>query len=479
MTNRKRKVLLIAGGVILAVIVLIILILLFGIKALKPRIEATASRALGMDVRIGGGVSVSFFPVFGASIADLTVKNGGADVATMAKMKIGLKLLPLIRHRVEISQLELVKPVISIIRQKNGKLNIETQRGEPSGNPVTMKKLAISQGSLLFSDLESGGRIELEGVDITARNLSAGGTPGGGPLKTLSFTDDILCRTIKAGNLTLTDLVLRVAGGNGVFDVSHARMRVFGGEGSGTLHADFTGAEPHFRIIYALSRLKIEELLQESPNKKNMEGLANFSADLTARGKTAVEVERSLSGQVSLNGENIGLNSIDIDGVISSLERSQNFNLVDVGGYFLAGPLGAVLTRGYKFADLYRESQGGKGVIAKLVSVWKVGNGVAEAVDVAMATKKQRIAMKGGLNFVNSRFENVTVAVLDQRGCAVYSQKVHGPFSRPEIGKISTLRSLTNPLTNLLKSAKKLFDREPCIAFYSGSVAAPEHNKLP
>jgi uncharacterized protein involved in outer membrane biogenesis len=51
MTNRKRKVLLLAGGVILAVIVLIILVLLFGIKALKPRIEATASRALGMDVK--------------------------------------------------------------------------------------------------------------------------------------------------------------------------------------------------------------------------------------------------------------------------------------------------------------------------------------------------------------------------------------------------------------------------------------------
>jgi uncharacterized protein involved in outer membrane biogenesis len=479
MAIRKRKVLWIAGGVILAVMVLIILVLLFGVKALKPRIEVTASRALGMDVRIGGGVSVSFFPVFGASLADITVKNGGADVATMANMKIGLKLLPFIRHRVEISRLELVKPVISIVRQKNGKLNIETQGSKPSGNPVTVKKLSISQGSLLFTDLKSGGRTHLEGVDITAGNLSAGGTPGGDPLKTLSFTDDIRCRTIRAGNITLTDLVMRIAGGNGIFDVSHARMKVFGGTGSGTFHADFTGTEPHFRIIYALSRLKIEELLQESPNAKNIEGLADFSADLTARGKTAVEVKRSLSGQVSLNGENIELNSIDIDGLIPSLERSQNFNLVDVGGFFLAGPLGTAIIRGYKFADLYKESQGGKGVIAKLISVWKVGNGVAEAVDVAMATKKYRLALKGGLNFINDRFEDVIVAVVDQRGCAVFSQKIHGPFSRPEIGKINTFGSLTGPMANLLGKVKKLFKRGPCVAFYSGSVSPPEQNKLP
>ena len=479
MANRKRKVLWIAGGGILAVIVLIILVLLFGIQALKPRIEATASRVLGMDVRSRGGMSVSFFPVFGASLADVTVKNGGAEVATMANMKIGLKILPLSGRRVEISRLELVKPVVSIVRQKNGKLNIETQGGEPSGYPVTVKKFTISQGSLLFTDLISGGRIELEGIDITAGNFSAGGAPGGDPLKTLSFTDDILCRTIKAGNLTLTDLEMRVAGGNGVFDVSHVRMRVFGGTGSGTLHADFTGTEPHFRIIFAVSRLKIEELLQESPNAKSMEGLADLSADLTARGKTAVEVKRSLSGQVSLNGENIGLNSIDIDGLISSLQRSRNFNLVDVGAFFLAGPLGPALTRGYKFADLYKESRGGKGVIAKLVSVWKVGNGVAEAVDVAMATKERRIAMKGGLNFIDNRFEDAIVAVLDQRGCAVLSQKIHGPFSSPEIGKINILRSLTSPVTSLLRIAKKLFESGPCDVFYSGSVAPPENNKLP
>ena len=87
--------------------------------------------------------------------------------------------------------------------------------------------------------------------------------------------------------------------------------------------------------------------------------------------------------------------------------------------------------------------------------------------------------MKGGLNFIDNRFEDAVVSVLDDHGCAVLTQKVHGSFSSPEISTINMLRSLTRPVTNLVKSALKLFDSGPCNVFYSGSVASPEHNKRP
>ena len=87
--------------------------------------------------------------------------------------------------------------------------------------------------------------------------------------------------------------------------------------------------------------------------------------------------------------------------------------------------------------------------------------------------------MTGGLNFIDNSFEDAVVAVIDEHGCAVLTQKVHGSFSSPEIGSINILRSLTRPVTNLVKSALKLFDTGPCEVFYSGSVAAPEPNKRP
>jgi AsmA protein len=164
---------------------------------------------------------------------------------------------------------------------------------------------------------------------------------------------------------------------------------------------------------------------------------------------------------------------MDIDALIPKYERSQNFNLVDVGAFFLAGPFGPVLTKSYNFGSLYEEMQGGKGVIRKIVSIWKVDHGLAEATDVALASKEHRIAMKGGLNFINEQFENVTVAVLDKRGCAVYSQKVHGPFRKPQIDKVSIFESITGSVSNALKDAWKLVG-EKCTVFYSGSVPQPE-----
>ena len=479
LANRKKKTLLIAGGAALALLLLIFLVLLFGGKALKPRIVAAASKTLGMDVQVRSRVGLSLFPVLGVSVADIAVTAGGSDVATVAKAKVGLKFLPLITGKVRISRMDLVKPAITIIRQKDGKLNIGKPGGGSKGIPLSLKKLSVSEGSLLFTDLKNGGETALEGIEITAGDFRAGGTPGGGPLKTLSFSADIRCRAIRAGNLTIADLIMGVVGKNGVLDAGDVRMNVFGGPGNVALRADFTGAEPQFTFTFAEKALKIEQLLQGSSNAKNMEGLADLSADLTARGKTIGEVRRSLRGQASLSGENIVLNGLDIDDVISSFLRSRRFNLVDVGSFFLAGPLGPALTRGYRFGDLFADSQGGKSVISRLVSVWKIEKGVAEAVDVAMATEKRRIAMTGGLNFADSRFEDVVVAVVDQDGCAEVKQKIRGPFSRPEIGNIDIFTSLTKPITNLLKSAVNLFSNKPCEVFYSGSVAPPKEAKRP
>jgi AsmA protein len=231
-------------------------------------------------------------------------------------------------------------------------------------------------------------------------------------------------------------------------------------------------------VIAALSRLRVDEMIQAfSPGKvprKSIEGLADFASDLTAAGQSADDVLRSLSGALSLKGEDLMLYSMDIDALIEKYERSQNFNLVDVGAFFLAGPFGPVLTKSYNFGSLYEEARGGKGSIKKLVSVWKVKNGIAEATDVALASEKHRIAMKGELNFINDRFVDVTVALLDKRGCAVYSQKVHGPFNQPQIGKTSIFKSITGPASNALADAWKFIRGGECTVFYSGSVAQPE-----
>lgn len=168
------------------------------------------------------------------------------------------------------------------------------------------------------------------------------------------------------------------------------------------------------------------------------------------------------------------LDNIDIDALIMKYEQSQNFNLLDVGAFLLAGPFGPVLTKSYHFASLYEESQGGEGTLIKLVSVWNLENGIAGAQDVAFASKKNRIAMKGGLDLINERFVDATIAALDKRGCAVYHEKVHGPFRKPQIEKQSIFKSVAGSVLNPLEDAWKFIHGEQCTVFYSGSVAQPE-----
>ncbi len=477
MTLKRKKVLFITTGII-TLVVAIILTLLTEIKAFKPQIEAAASNATGMDVRIRGRMGITFTPGFAISMKDVSVRNKGVDVVTMDKMTIGLELIPLVRGEVRIIRVDLVKPAFSLVRYRNGMLNLGKPSAAPSKKPLAVPASSVSQGHLVFTDKMSGEKIEVEGFDSTIRSLSYSGSDTVEPLRNISFTGDIRCRTAKINNIALTNIEVKITGGKGIFDISAARMNVFGGTGKGMIHADVTGASPRYRVVYTLSRFRIEDLIRKfSPKNipvKTIEGLTDFSSDLTAKGKSMDEVKRSLGGDVSLKGENLMLYSIDVDALIPKFERSQNFNLVDVGAFFLAGPFGPVLTKSYNFGSLYEESRGGKGSIKKLVSIWKVKKGVAEAIDVALASNKHRLAMKGGLNFINDRFVDVTVAVLDKRGCAVYSQKVHGPFIKPQIDKVSIFKSVTGSVSNALGDAWKFIQREKCEAFYSGSVAQPE-----
>ncbi|HEY6010159.1 MAG TPA: AsmA family protein [Nitrospirota bacterium] len=477
MTYRRKKVFFIITGVIILVVCAIFLALLLNIQAFKPRIEAAASGALGMEIRIKGRLGIDLFPGFGISLRNVSVQKKGADVVIVEKMKIGLKLIPLTKHEVRLSRVGLVRPVFSIVRYKNGMFNFEKPERTLMERLLTVNRISISEGKLVYADERSDARVKVDDFEGAIRNLSYGKTDGAGPFKNISFDGDVRCRTLTVNNVMLTNVVMRTAAKNGIFDINPISMDMFGGAGKGNIHVDLTGASPHYRVIAALNRFRVEELLQSlSPGKsplKSIEGAADFSADLTATGKSAEEVKQSLSGGLSLNGEDLMLYRYDIDALIAKYERSQNFNLVDVGAYFLAGPFGPILTKSYNFGSLYEESQGGKGTIRKLVSIWNVNRGTAEAIDVALATKKYRIAMKGGLNFTHDRFDDVTVAVLDKQGCAVYSQKVHGPFRKAKIEKISILKSITGSVSNAMKDAWK-FVGGGCRIFYSGSVAQPE-----
>jgi AsmA protein len=99
--------------------------------------------------------------------------------------------------------------------------------------------------------------------------------------------------------------------------------------------------------------------------------------------------------------------------------------------------------------------------------------GVARAQDVTLATKVNRIALKGALDFVNERFDDVSMALVDGKGCIKVRQELHGTFQNPVVDKPNILASLAGPALRLLKKGGDILRGGACEVFYAGSVAAP------
>jgi uncharacterized protein involved in outer membrane biogenesis len=560
MANKRKIALFAAGGfLVLLILAAVALVLFVDVNAHKPRLEAAASDALGMEVRIGGKLGIGLFPGFHVTLEDVRIRNRGADVASAKETLLGIELLPLLHKELRIVKIGIKRPRISIEQDRNGKFNFETPE-EEAGKKTTeeakgtrfsldVAKISLSDGAFFYADNKTGEVLEAGdfNLDVSRLRLPGGKTPD--LQKNLSFAAEFACKEFRKGSLAVSNLKLRiegkdglygirpvtadrllysgsggkvtadrlalgvdnlavggdgkadllrrisfsgtagigeirtedlvvsdlksaVVGKDGILDLNPVTMRLFGGQGSGSLRADLSGSVPNYHVRYSLSRFRIEEVFKALSPKKVAEGRMDLSATLSTRGKTANEAKRTADGEVSLRGEDLTITGVDLDRRFSRYEASQSFNLVDVGAIFIAGPFAPLITKGYNFASLFQGS-GGSSRIRTLVSDWKVERGIARAKDVAMATDENRTALIGSLDFVNERFIDVTMAVVDGKGCARMRQKIHGSFRKPVVEKVSVLQSVGGPVVKLFKQAKTLLGGR-CEVFYAGSVAQPK-----
>lgn len=475
MSKPLRIFLFIASGlVVLLVFVAVALFLFVDADAYRPRLEAAASQALGMEVRVGGRLGIDIFPGLCLTMENVHIGNQGADVATVKEARVGIDLLPLLKKEVRFGSIALKYPSISIERDRNGNFNFE--KPEPAGGTLPaldLPKISLSEGTLRFMDKPSAEGFEALGCGLKVDHLRLSGGKSSDLMKGLSLTAQLACGEIRKNGFTVSDLQVSAAGKNGVIDLQPVTMGVFGAQGSGSIRADFSGAAPRYDVRYALPQFRIEEFFKTLSPQKVAEGSMDFFANLSMHGKTVDKIRQTAKGQILLRGENLTLNGRNLDQELSQFESSQNFNLVDVGAFFFAGPLGLVVTKGHDFASIFQGS-GGRSEIRTLVSDWKVERGVAQAQDVAMATNEHRIALQGELDFVHQQFDNVTVALIDAEGCAKVRQSIQGGFRNPVVEQPSVLKTLAGPVRKLFQMGRDLFPGGECEVFYNGSVAPPK-----
>ncbi len=462
----------IGGLVLLLALLVAALVLFFDPNDYKPQLQAAASDALGMEVSVKGRLGIGLYPGMRLTMKDVSVRNQGSELMVVDRVRVGLELLPLLHDQVRIKSVSLIQPKITIERAASGKYSFDKPQVAGAALPaVELGRISITDGAFSYLDKQSGDRFNVDGCDIKLRNLKLGGE-GADIKQNLSFTANLLCGKVRINEYLGSNLKLSVDAREGIFDLMPVTLEIFGGVGSGNMRADYSRSTPRYKISFTLPQFRSEELVKTQSQKTVLTGPLSFSMNLSLQGKSAREVERSASGDVVLQGKNLKLHGHDLDLAFSRYESSQSFNMLDMGALLVAGPAGLAVTKGSDFANVLAGSEGVSD-IGTIVSSWKVKSGVLYAKDVAMATNRYRMALLGGLDIINGSFIDVTLALINNQGCAEVKQKISGPFAKPVVQQPSILKSIAGPVLELFKKGRKLLPGGECEVIYAGSVVPP------
>ncbi|HEY1722711.1 MAG TPA: AsmA family protein [Magnetospirillaceae bacterium] len=156
------------GGIVIGVVVIIIALLvaapmLVPVDTVRAQIVSAVKDATGRDLDIKGGLSVSVFPSLAVTAKDVTFSNaswaGDKPMASLAKLDLHLRLLPLLSKHIEISSFVLEKPVIDLQTDKNGRGNWEFGQVATAGTatPAQQQKGVAKEAAPAGTKPASGG----------------------------------------------------------------------------------------------------------------------------------------------------------------------------------------------------------------------------------------------------------------------------------------------------------------------------------
>jgi uncharacterized protein involved in outer membrane biogenesis len=192
MKKRTRLLLMVAGGALAVLVVLLIALPhLVDVNRYRGLITAKAEEALGREVRLGE-MQLSLWPTLGLRVDDLAIgalpEEGEGDLLTAQHLRVGARLLPLLRKQLEVTSIIVEAPQLTLARDTQGRWNVQrliatqaaTQDGseQPTsgGRPeFQVGSLRITDGRVRLRDEATPGDVlslTLADVDLTLRDVS-------------------------------------------------------------------------------------------------------------------------------------------------------------------------------------------------------------------------------------------------------------------------------------------------------------------
>jgi hypothetical protein len=151
----------------------------------SDRLLVAAGKALGRDLRaerlgftLRGGVGVV---LTGVAIADDPALGTTEPFLAARALDLRLRILPLFRRELVVDRIVVEEPVVNVVRDTSGRLNVDSLRKKPKDagdagpgapgarQPFQLVSLRLRDGTVRYRDAASGRAVELTDVAVDAR----------------------------------------------------------------------------------------------------------------------------------------------------------------------------------------------------------------------------------------------------------------------------------------------------------------------
>jgi uncharacterized protein involved in outer membrane biogenesis len=427
----------------------------------KTSIEEAVSQSLGMKFEIRGNVAFHLLPRPRLALEDIHLAKGTSEILSAEELQVSPRWIQFLLHRrISIDRLALRKPQIRI-----------EQPIDIHPRPGSMSSVTVQDGEVSYRNPNSGLSVELKGLKVRLSGISWGESDAPQSLslvKSLSLHGTLHATSLQIGTLPISDMGWKIKAKAGVLKLDPTELSVFGGPVRGSLTLDLHDSLPRIRVVQEAPQL---DLGQVFPGEKTyFAGTVQASIDAEGTGSDLKAIMGATHGRVAIRGKHLSIDGWDVDQLIEDYNRTQKFDLVDLGAVLVAGPFGPLLTKGADFARLYGEIGHGKSEIRTLVSDWEIVDGIATAKDVAFATMKNTVAFRGGISLIDGSLQNFFVATVDQRGCVQVKQRITGSLGHPQAPGLAS-RSVLGAFESAVGETLDLLgSQDKCELFYSGSA---------
>ena len=488
-----KKLTLILGLVIVG---LVIFIATMDLNQYKPKIEQAVKDASGYDLKINGDISVSFSPI-GVSVGDVSVSAPSQKpFATFKSFDVALELMPLLSQEVKVNYVILSNLNLMIEKMKNGKNNFDVvapkkptakseaastqETSEPSKLPlINVTEVRLDNANITYIDNISNSKANVKNLNVTINNISLDSTKE--KLKSIALRGDVKIAQITYNKYNIYNTTLDFDLKDAVANLNSMKYTIFDSQASAKARVDMSGKEPKISVEELIPNLKLENFSKEVLEKDLLKGVVNAKANISFVGADELSVRKTAKGVVLFDGQGVGVKGYDIDKIVKSYNALKSGDLKKAGASFLSSAMDNASKGKGAFDDL----KGGTTAIERLHVKIDIAKSIATLSDVAIATAGNRIAVKGSINIVDESLKGVSVAILDKKGCASYSQNISGSLSNPK-GKsltskdevsVEQVQEVVSMVSSFFgKSKKKKVEKksnDDCKPFYKGVVKHP------